>query len=43
MNEEQAKALVQPMMDGCTIVDVENFDELYAIYLDNNEYYESNI
>jgi hypothetical protein len=41
MNEEQAKALVQPMMDGCIIVDVEDFDELYAIYFVNNEYYES--
>lgn len=41
MNEEQAKALVKSMMDGCTIVGIEDFDELYAIYFVNNEYYQS--
>lgn len=41
MNEYEVKALVQPLIENSTIIKIEDFDELYAVYFVNNQYYKS--
>jgi hypothetical protein len=41
MNEIEAKNLVLPTIEGCTITEVEDFGELYCVYFVNTEYFHS--
>ena len=41
MDIEQAKKIASEGLDGCTITEVEEYEDLYAVYFVNNEYLES--
>ena len=41
MNEEQAKKLVEPLIEGCTITEVQDYGDIFAIHFVNDEYYKS--
>jgi len=41
MNEEEVKALIRPRILGCTITEVEDFGDAFAIHFVNDEYYRS--
>jgi len=39
MNEVEVKALIRPRIKGCTITEIEDFGDAFAIYFVNDEYY----
>lgn len=39
MNEAEIQVLIQPMIEGNTITDIEDFGDAFAIYFVNNEYF----
>jgi hypothetical protein len=41
MNEEQARKSVEPLIEGCTITEVQDYEDIFAIHFVNNEYYKS--
>jgi len=41
MNEAEVIDLIRPTIEGCTITEVEDFGDAYAIYFVNDEYYKS--
>lgn len=41
MNEIEARILVLPTIEGCTITKVEDFGDLYCVYFVNTEYFQS--
>ena len=41
MNEEQARKLVEPLIESCTITEVQDYGDLFAIHFVNDEYYKS--
>ena len=41
MNEEQARKLVEPLIEGFTITEVQDYGDIFAIHFVNDEYYKS--
>ena len=41
MTEEQARKLVKPLIEGCTITEVQDYGDLFTIHFVNDEYYKS--
>lgn len=41
MNKAEVKDLIRPRLKGCTITEVEDFGDAFAIYFVNDEYYKS--
>jgi hypothetical protein len=41
MNEDQARELVEPLIKGSTITEIQDYGEIYAIHYVNDEYYKS--
>jgi hypothetical protein len=41
MNETEVVELVKPNLEGCTVTEVKDFGDAYAIYFVNDEYYKS--
>ncbi len=41
MNENEVIALIRPKIKGCTITEVEDFGDAFAIFFVNDEYYKS--
>lgn len=41
MNEEQARKLVEPLLEGSTITEVQDYGDIFAIHFVNDEYYKS--
>jgi hypothetical protein len=41
MNEEQARKLVEPLIEGSTITEVQDYGDIFAIHFVNDEYYKS--
>ena len=39
MNEDDARKVIQPLIEGCTITDVQDYGDIFAIHYVNNGYY----
>jgi hypothetical protein len=41
MNKDEVIELIRPTIEGCTITEVEDFGDAFAVYFVNDEYYKS--